>query len=244
MKQIVCMKWGTLYGADFVNKLYAMVRRNITGDFRFVCLTDDRRDINPDIECMECPAVRGPDYWRNTGWRKISLWADKLPGMEGDWLFLDLDVVITGSLDDFFEFEPGADFAVMQNWTQSGQNIGNTSVYRFRVGSHPHLLADLEENFESVMHRYRNEQTFVSREIGDVTFWPDEWCLLFKVHCIPPMPVRWWKPPALPPGAKIVAFPGSPKPSDAAIGKWPAKSYKKIYKHIRPAPWVAEHWRE
>lgn len=244
VKQIVCMKWGTAYGAEFVNILFAMARRNISGDFRFVCLTDNNSGLNPDIECMECPVVRGPDYWRDTGWRKIALWADTLPGMEGDWLFLDLDVVITDSLDAFFEYEPDKSFVVMQNWTQPGQGIGNTSVYRFRVGSHPELLAGLESEFEHIMQRHRNEQTYVSREIGEVTFWPDEWCRLFKVHCVPPMPARWWKAPVLPPGTRIVAFPGTPKPAEAANGIWPAKSFKRLYKHIKPTAWAAEHWRE
>lgn len=244
MKNIVCMKWGTLYDAEFVNKLYAMARRNTRGDLRFVCMTDDRTGIRPEVECMDCPAVKGPDHWRDTGWRKVALWAESLPGMEGDWLFLDLDVVITGSLDDFFEFMPEKTFIVMQNWTQPGQNIGNTSVYRFRVGSHPHLLEDLERDFEHIMYRDTNEQTYVSRGVDEITFWPDEWCLLFKVHCVPPMPARWWQTPYLPAGARVVAFPGSPNPDDAAIGKWPAKSYKKIYKHIKPAAWVNEHWRE
>ena len=37
---ILCMKWGTLYGPDYVNVLYAAVADNITVPFRFVCLTD------------------------------------------------------------------------------------------------------------------------------------------------------------------------------------------------------------
>jgi hypothetical protein len=41
----------------------------------------------------------------------------------------------------------------------------------------------------------------------------------------------------------VVAFPGNPNPPDAAAGIWPAKWYKKFYKHIRPARWVSEHWR-
>jgi hypothetical protein len=94
------------------------------------------------------------------------------------------------------------------------------------------------------MQRHRNEQTYVSREIGEVTFWPDEWCRLFKVHCVPPMPARWWKAPVLPSGTRIVAFPGSPKPAEAASGTWPAKPFKRLYKHIRPTAWAAEHWRE
>jgi hypothetical protein len=244
MANFVCMKWGTLYDAGFVNKLYAMVKRNISDDFRFVCLTDDRSGVNPDIECRDCPTVKGPDHWRDTGWRKIALWADTLPGMQGDWLFLDLDVVITGSLDAFFDYLPEKSFIVMQNWTQPGQRIGNTSVYRFRVGSHPYLLDKLEKDFEPIMYHHRNEQTYVSREISEIAFWPDEWCLLFKVHCVPAMPIRWWKAPVLPSGARVVAFPGAPNPDDAAAGHWPAKSYKKIYKHIRPATWVSDFWRE
>ena len=40
-RHILCMKWGTKYGPEYVNRLYAMVRRHLSGDFRFVCLTDD-----------------------------------------------------------------------------------------------------------------------------------------------------------------------------------------------------------
>ena len=37
---IVCMKWGNAYGADYVNRLYNMVKRNMTRPFRFICFTD------------------------------------------------------------------------------------------------------------------------------------------------------------------------------------------------------------
>jgi hypothetical protein len=245
MKNFVCMKWGTLYDAGYVNKLYAMVKRNVSGEFRFVCLTDDSHGVNPAVECLDCPSVSLPPPWNNTGWRKVALWSEQLPGMQGDWLFLDLDVVITGSLDAFFEYQPDKSFVVMQNWTQPGQGIGNTSVYRFTVGRHPYLLSGMLEDFMSVVKRYRNEQTFVSRVISEIAFWPDEWCILFKIQCVPPMPARWWKAPVLPTGARIVAFPGLPNPGDAAAGIWPEKKfYKRLYKHIRPAAWIANHWRE
>jgi hypothetical protein len=39
-KQIVCVKWGTLYGPEYVNRLYAMVKRNITGPFRLWKIKD------------------------------------------------------------------------------------------------------------------------------------------------------------------------------------------------------------
>ncbi|MHB1054080.1 MAG: hypothetical protein ACYCZT_13600 [Thiobacillus sp.] len=245
MKQIVCMKWGPLYPAEYANKLYGMVRRNIQGPIRFVCLTDDPTGVRSEIECLPCPTVSLPAPYNNTGWRKISLWAGELPGMEGDWLFLDLDVIVTGSLDDFFDFEPEKSFVVMQNWTQPGKGIGNTSVFRFRVGRHPYIYDRLVPEFRSILEKYNNEQIYISRTVSEMAFWPDEWCALFKTHCVPPMPQRWWRVPARPASARVVAFPGDPNPPDALLGIWPTRKwYKKIYKHILPATWIADYWRE
>lgn len=245
MKQIVCMKWGTLYGADYVNKLYGMVKRNISGDFRFVCLTDDPTNVRKEVECLACPAVDIPAPFNNTGWRKITLWAGVLPEMSGDWLFLDLDVVVTGDLNEFFSYKPELDFVVMKNWTQPNSGIGNTSVYRFKVGSYPNLLAELIERPLAIVEEFTNEQTFVCKRISQTEFWPDPWCLLFKVHCVPPMPMRWWKEPVLPETAKVIAFPGDPNPDMALLGEWPYKKfYKGIYKKILPTTWIKEHWRD
>ncbi len=94
------MKWGSLYPAEYTNKLYGMVRRSIQGPIRFVCLTDDPTGVREEVECLPCPTVDLPPPYDNTGWRKISLWAGELPGMQGDWLFLDLDVIVTGALDE------------------------------------------------------------------------------------------------------------------------------------------------
>ena len=35
---IVCLKHGKKYSADYVNILYNMIRRNVTGDFNFYCI--------------------------------------------------------------------------------------------------------------------------------------------------------------------------------------------------------------
>jgi hypothetical protein len=245
MKQIVCMKWGNLYSPEYVNKLYSMTKRNIQGNFRFVCLTDNPEGIRPEVECLPCPKIDIPEPFNNTGWRKLTLWAKSLEKMTGSWLFMDLDVVITGNLDGFFEYQPDKTFIVMHNWTQPNSGIGNTSVFRFKVGSHPYLFDNILNTPLKLVEKYRNEQTFISKTISDIHFWPDEWCILFKTHCIPPMPIRWWKAPILPNTARVVAFPGDPNPDKAVKGIWPTKKgYKKIYKHIKPATWINDFWRE
>jgi hypothetical protein len=246
MKQVICMKWGGLYGAAYVNKLYAMTRRNVSGDLRFVCLTDDRSGIRPEVECHDCPEVDIPDPHRLRGWRKVSLFAERegLFGLDGDWLYLDLDVVVVGRLDDFFSFEPDRAFIVMRNWTQPGKDIGNTSVYRFRVGANPELLKNLLAGYRDILTRYRNSQTYISRNVSDLNFWPDDWCVLFKTHCVPAWPRRFWVRPHLPEKARVVAFPGVPNPHQAVKGEWPCRGYKRIYKFIRPASWIEDYWHD
>ena len=49
---VLCMKWGTLYGPEYVNRLYGMVARNLRRPFRFVCLTDDASGIRFEVECV------------------------------------------------------------------------------------------------------------------------------------------------------------------------------------------------
>ena len=73
----------------------------------------------------------------------------------------DLDVVITGLIDDLFDYEPDATFCVIENWTQRRHRIGNTSVYRFRVGAHSYLCDAFEARADDVLRTYANEQTYV-----------------------------------------------------------------------------------
>lgn len=244
LKQFICMKWGERYGPDYVNKLYGMIRRHTTGDFRLCCLTDQPDGIRPDVDCFDCPIIDIPAPHNNRGWRKVNLFSQTVADLQGQVLYLDLDLVITASLDGFFEHQPEASFVIMDNPTQPGQGIGNTSVYRFEVGAHTHVLERLLDNPEQHIHQYRNSQTFISRTLGQMHTWPKDWCRSFKAECVPPMPARWWKTPVLPEGARVIIFTGKPDPDEAAIGKWPVNQfYKRIYKTLRPTPWITEHWK-
>lgn len=243
INQVICMKWGTLYGPEYVNRLYAMVRANITGDLRFVCLTDDTTDIRPEVECFDCPMLDLPMPHKLRSMRKVALFApsEELFGLTGNWLFLDLDTLVTGPLDDLFTYMPEKTFIVMKNWTQLGSGNGNTSCFRFTVGAHPYLLDQLLDDPVGIIKAHVIDQTFVSRTITDLNFWPDAWCTSFKIHSVPPWPLRFFKTPTIPPGARVIAFPGDPNPPEAIRGEWRVKKpYKKLYKYIRPTPWIQD----
>lgn len=37
---VICIKWGTYYGAEDVNKLCAAIKRNTSYDVNFYCFTE------------------------------------------------------------------------------------------------------------------------------------------------------------------------------------------------------------
>ena len=57
---ILTLKWGAKYGPEYVNRLYSGVRRRLGLDFRFLCFTDDRRALRPEIEAHPIPGFDVP----------------------------------------------------------------------------------------------------------------------------------------------------------------------------------------
>ena len=241
---VLCIKWGTKYGPEYVNRLRSMVRRHLHRPHRFVCLTDDRGDIEPDIEVHDLPPIGIPDFdrrepWtRAHGWLKVTSFASPLYDLSGPTLFIDLDVVIVDAIDCFFE-EPG-EFLVIKEWDKRDET-GNTSVYRYTVGSHRDLLDYLRDHQDEALRTVRNEQEYVTGFLarqGRLRYWPAPWCVSFKRHCVRKGLASWFSPPRIPPGAKIIAFHGKPNPPDAIAGvsgKW--------YRRVLPTQWVADNWR-
>ena len=135
IKQIICINWGTKYGAPYINRLYAMVERNITPPFTFTCFTDSREGIRSEVLCEDLPVI---DYeipeTRRGIWPKSRLWGPKLGSLSGVVLFLDLDLVVTDSLDGFFTFGNPEDVILARNAAKPFERLGQTSVYRFPIG--------------------------------------------------------------------------------------------------------------
>ena len=241
---IACMKWGTRYGPEFVNRLFLAVRRNLSRPFIFHCFTDNETGLIDGIVCHPLPPLKLPNHAMWTPWRKLSLWQSPLAGLEaGDLLVLDIDLVITGPLDEFFAFRPG-EYCVIENWTKPGKGVGNTSVFRIPIGRYTELYETFVRTPETIMHAHRIEQQYISAFIPEQVFWPREWCLSFKHTLLPRFPLNWVRVPDLPRNARIIAFTGHPDPDEARDGHWPAPWYKRFYKHVRAIPWIAEHWRE
>lgn len=269
MHQAICIKWGTMYGPEYVNRLYAGLARHTRAPFRLVCFTDDANGIRDEVETFPLPDLGCAVPTSGPGkWSKLRLWGRELGDLAGPALFLDLDVVITGPMDRFFEYGAPDDVILARNWVRPLERLGQTSIFRFPVGRHAALLERFRADPEGIARRYQYEQRFVTNAVpGGVRFWPHRWVRHFRVDCLPVWPLRVWQAPRLPRDTSVVIFPGVPNPSDAILGQWrpelphlpwrehvrrswrtaragKGRFLRELRHHFRPAPWVAEHWRD
>lgn len=233
---VICMKWGTKYGAEDVNILHSMVKRHLKMPHRFVCLTDDRTGINEGVECFDMPVITVPPAIDGSPWRKLGMFSHQIGDLTGKSLFMDLDIVILEDIDCFFTYSDK--FAIIENWTQKGRGIGNSSVYCFNIGEYSYVLDYYNDNIEEVTGQYSNEQMYLSKKIGDIVYWPDDWCKSFKRHCLPGYIIRYFKTPKKPKNVKIMIFHGRPGPRMAIKGGF----FGNIWKYVRPTPWLADDW--
>lgn len=200
------MKWGRKYGPEYVNRLYAMVRRHLSGDFHFVCLTDDSTGIRPEVQCLPIPPLDLPAGIPERGWNKLATFSADLHGLRG-CAVLDVDVVITGSLDDFFT-QPGA-FLIIHDYKRHGASpetlrctASNWARTRTCWNTFAATLTPSADSFATSRPICRIFSTGkASWRTG-----PQAWCPSFKYHGIPPWPSNYWKAPFVPPGARFRDF--------------------------------------
>ena len=89
MYNVICVKFGTKYSADFVNKLYNDIKRLTVSEFKFFCYTDDATGIDPEVNVilpLGRPTLKGV-------WNKLRLF-DPAMGLVGKTYYFDLDVKI------------------------------------------------------------------------------------------------------------------------------------------------------
>ena len=268
-KIIICIKWGNKFGPEYVNRLYAMARRNITGDFRIVCFTDNTQGLRAEVETRELPQLGCEHPERTIGkWPKVALWGKELGGLTGPVLFVDLDSVILSNMDGYFSYGSLDDVILARNWAKPFSGMGQTSIFRFPVGKNHHILEDFRKSPQAIADKYKFEQHYITSAVpGGIKFWPESWTRHFRLHCLPIFPIRYFVAARFPKKAKVVTFPGGPNPGDIILGRWDEalhpfqtasehitnaftytaslkSRWQYIKRYVRPCQWIEEHWRE
>ncbi len=250
---VLCMKWGKAYGPEYVNRLRNGVARNLSYPHRFVCFTDDTTGVDSSIETFPLPELGLPPEHKDLRWRKLALLGKNVFGLQGTALFLDLDLVVVDRLEPFLDY-PGQ-FLIIRDMDLFRAKplrklnpkrdrflnmVGNSSVFRMEMGAHSDVLEEFVSDPMEAQSKFKISQQFMSDALhrrGLLEYWPKEWCVSFKNHCVP----RYWRSyflePSIPNSAKIIVFAGNLKMEHVLAGlgnRW--------YRKISSANWLGEHW--
>lgn len=231
-----------------------MVERNTTIPFNFYCFTEDGKGIDPRVIVKPLPVLNvTPEENKYSYKKEAGLCDDNLGGLNGQRvLFFDLDVVIVNNIDELFTYPKGDDFVIINDWNSKGNRVGQASCYTWVVGTLGYVKKYFEDHPKEVTDRFFTaSQEFLSDQVikknGALKFWPEIWFRSFRFHCMPSGLLRAFFAPRIPPDAKLVIFHGSPKPHEAALGRWSLEFkvplWKKWYKTVKPTAWIDDHWR-
>lgn len=197
---IACVWWGTLYSIEYVEKLYNSVKRNLTIPFEFVCITN--HETVPD----GVNKIKPPLSNTNTGWwQKVGLFAPTLFPKDSRVLYLDLDVVITGSLDNIVSVtEP---FCMIENFGPNKKHAAHNSS--IMVWTPTNKTQAIYDSFsDDVMKELHGDQCYIWRVLrNDIHNFPKNWIVSYKYEKI-----KQWQHQD--DDTSIIIFHGKPKPAD------------------------------
>jgi hypothetical protein len=230
---IVCVKWGTKYGPEYVNRLARAVQRHTTVEYQFWCMTEDSTGLLESVNVIPLRFANRLDSW----WNKLVLFDSANGITPGEQIFyIDLDTLIVDNID-YLLTDQVPDIVMLQDFyhgiAKSAGALGS-GLMSWRHGNYQHIwdkfIRSPEEAIQSVAPH--GDQQFIANHIDAWYHWQDlfpDSVVSFKVHCRE----------GLPSGARIVCYHGRPSIPDSATQansdyKW----------RIAPQPWVLEHWKD
>lgn len=246
---IVTMKWGNLFGPDYVNVLYRACRSAARSPFDFVCFTENPESLDSSVIVKPLPQIGlSADEWYQRGvWPKLALYKKDLEGLVGRCLFIDLDMMVLRDLDAFLTHEaPFVTTDMGESWYPgiARQNAtAGTCIMAFNFGQEAQILDAFLADRKGAKAKFRNEQDFVGAHASSMDFWPEGWVISFKRWLRRPIGLDLILSPKVPPeSAKILAFHGTPRPVDlvrSGINFWdklPHMGHGKV-------DWVVDYWK-
>jgi len=177
MINVICVKWGTKYSADHVNRLYRMVSKYLYRSFMFYCYTDDPTGVQGKIIPIEDDL--------EIYWNKLSMFKQGFVP-EGPCIFFDLDVVIQNPITDIFQYlDDGKLTMVKSYWKREFTSDGssprpkerwdmyaNSSVLLWNSDSLTHIWDHFNSDPEYYMIQYHGIDRFLFHEKMPIKFLP------------------------------------------------------------------------
>ena len=222
-----CVYYGDKYTFPYVSNLYNMVERNLTIPYRFICFTDNtvihkqRQFKDKNIEYRQ---FKRHDF---NGWfNKLQLFSPD-SNLEGNTLYMDLDVVIMKNIECFGYIGESKNFIGMNDFNPT-TGLFNSSIMRFNNKYHGVIWEQYLKR-RTEFNNYHGDQeiiTALKQKHEDTISFPDEWTQSYKwlnrngdrYH----ISKQTYEQD---PNAKVCVFHGSPNPHDSTQ-EWVQKLWK------------------
>ncbi len=213
MLNVLCVRTGQKYSPEYVYKLRDMVSKHLRQKHKFYCLTENPVQIR-GVETIPAP-IQLADSWC-----KIGLFSPNLPKIKkGEkCLFLDLDVVITGSLDNLIagklnerknkedDVQVNKDLWIAKDW----RDPYNSSVIYWVHGQQSRIFGSFNA---SHIERLRGDQNLIAELIPNAKLFKETDILSYKFSGVKDKDEK-------PEGSKVVLFHGKPKMIDLPDVQW------------------------
>ena len=228
MINFVCIYYGNKYSFPYVKNLHNMVERNLTTPHKFICFTDNtviaqRKEFRrTNIEFRQ---FKRHDF---NGWfNKLQLFSPD-SNLDGNTLYMDLDVVIMKNIECFGYIGESKNFVGMNDFNPT-TGLFNSSIMRFNNEYHSKLIWDEYLKRRSEFHSCTGDQEIVSKLIKghkDTISFPDEWTQSYKWFDRKGLRYhseKWTYEQDL--NAKVCVFHGRPNPAESTQ-EWVKKLWK------------------
>jgi len=229
---VVCLKWGNKYGAEYVNRLFINMVRNSTVPFKFHCFTDDSRKIHKQVNLHALP-YDSIESW----WNKLYLFSNEIEIPLGQKIFyVDLDTLITGNIDNLLLY-PATKMVALRDFyhriAKSSSELAS-GVMLWEHGKYTNVWTSFAKNPIAAIKSVHphGDQVWVERQVPDRLYWQDVrpgMVASFKVHCRN----------GLPPNTRIICFHGKPDIPEAAT-----KHTRDWRWSMSPQPWLLDYWKD
>ena len=176
MITVLCVRFGDLYGREYVERLRNMVSRNITVPYEFACLTDDKTPI----EGVRTIFQKNAGYARQW-WHKVHMFDPALP-IDGRIIYFDLDVVINANVDKLIS-AASSDFLGIRDFNRKfhpSWRILNSSTMCWTHGSQSKIWTDFKNNPALAMKLHGDQDWIWKIAKEKIKFFPDSWIQSYK----------------------------------------------------------------
>jgi hypothetical protein len=177
MLNVVCLKHGTKYGPEYVNKLYNMIQRHLTIPNNFICFTDDPTNIDQNIKIVNLPKLPIEGWW----WKPYIFKTGHFPDGD-DILYIDLDMVIVDNINKLIEFEPNK-FVGLQDVGRvfrPGYKKLGSAVMRWKANEHSGIWNNLEKNLTQTKKFHGDQDWIWEQAKHHLVFFPEQWIRSYK----------------------------------------------------------------